>query len=172
MAIVQKVIETGSKIGLNGGDILNGISGVFDYKYAREEGNNVGVSAAKAVGSFAWGEFFYGGVNSLISEGISKIGTTIGSKTLTSGLANGVLTVGTSAGLMAIMGGAQIASAVWKNNTQQMAQAYKSNGKLGSGYFDMTQAGYTMRQRSLNAIRSNGMNVQSALGNEARQYFR
>ena len=36
----------------------------------------------------------------------------------------------------------------------------------------MTESGYTMRQRSLNAIRSNGMNIQSALGNEARQYVR
>ena len=45
-------------------------------------------------------------------------------------------------------------------------------GKLGSGHFEMTEAGYTMRQRSLNAIRNNGINTQSALGNEARTYYR
>lgn len=74
--------------------------------------------------------------------------------------------------LTLVQTGTSITSAVWQNNANQMKKAYSSNGKLGSGYFDMTQAGYTMRQRSLNAIRSNGMNLQSALGNEARQYFR
>ena len=68
--------------------------------------------------------------------------------------------------------GTSVASAVWQNNAKEMGKAYNSKGKLGSGYFNMTEAGYTMRQRSLNAIRSNGMNIQSALGNEARQYFR
>ena len=71
-----------------------------------------------------------------------------------------------------VQAGTSIASAVWQNNAQQMSKAYASNGKLGSGHFNMTEAGYTMRQRSLNAIRSNGMNLQSALGNEARQYVR
>ena len=53
-----------------------------------------------------------------------------------------------------------------------MKQAYLQRGKFGSGHFNMTEAGYTMRQRSLNAIRNNGLNLNSALGNEARQYFR
>ena len=74
--------------------------------------------------------------------------------------------------LTLVQTGTSITSAVWQNNANQMKKAYSSNGKLGSGYFDMTQTGYTMRQRSLNTIRSNGMNLQSALGNEARQYFR
>jgi hypothetical protein len=52
-----------------------------------------------------------------------------------------------------------------------MERAYDRRGKFGSGHVNMTQAGYTMRQRSLNAIRSNGMNLQSVLGNEARQYY-
>lgn len=51
-------------------------------------------------------------------------------------------------------------------------KGYEQRGKLGSGYFDMNQAGYTMRQRSLNAIQSNGLNLNSALGNEARTYYR
>lgn len=62
-------------------------------------------------------------------------------------------------------------SALWQQNAKIMGQGYNQKGKFGSGYFPMTEAGYTMRQRSLNAIRSNGLNVQSALGNEARTYF-
>lgn len=73
---------------------------------------------------------------------------------------------------MAVTSGAQIASAVNKATTQQMAKGYGMRGKFGSGHFEMTEAGYTMRQRSLNAIRSNGLNTQSALGNEARTYYR
>ena len=172
MAIVKTALQGIAATGFNVGDAMNIGFGVMDYKNAREEGNNKAVSLAKAAGSFAWGEFFYGGASSAISEGISKIGTAIGSKTLTSGLANGALTMGATIGLTALMASGQIASAVWQNNAQQMAKGYASNGKLGSGHFNMTEAGYTMRQRSLNAIRSNGMNLQSALGNEARQYIR
>lgn len=65
-----------------------------------------------------------------------------------------------------------IAPAMAQHTTQTMHKAYNSRGYLGSGYFEMTQAGYTMRQRSLNAIRQNGLNTQSVLGNEARTYFR
>ena len=65
-----------------------------------------------------------------------------------------------------------LGGAVVQNTTEKMKQAYGSKGKFGSGYFDMTEAGYTMRQRSLNAIRSNGLNTHSALGNEARTYYR
>lgn len=65
-----------------------------------------------------------------------------------------------------------LTSAVGQHTAKTMSQAYASKGKFGSGYFDMTQAGYTMRQRSLNAIRSNGLNTQSVLGNEARTYYR
>ncbi len=60
----------------------------------------------------------------------------------------------------------------WANTGDVMGRAYRQRGKIGSGYFAMTQAGYTMRQRSLNAIRQNGLNTQSVLGNEARTYFR
>lgn len=68
----------------------------------------------------------------------------------------------------AIQGGVAMAD----HTAKTMAKGYERRGKFGSGYFEMTNAGYTMRQRSLNAIRSNGLNVQSALGNEARSYFR
>ena len=52
-----------------------------------------------------------------------------------------------------------------------MAKGYNDVKGLGSGHFDMTEKGYTMRQRSLNAIRSNGANLNSAFGNEARNYY-
>lgn len=164
MAIVKTALQGIATRGFNVGDAMNIGFGVMDYKNAREEGNNRGVSLAKAAGSFAWGEVFYGGASSVISGGLTKVGI--------SGLANGALTMGATIGLTALMASGQIASAVWQNNAQQMGKAYASNGKLGSGHFNMTEAGYTMRQRSLNAIRSNGMNLQSALGNEARQYVR
>lgn len=65
-----------------------------------------------------------------------------------------------------------LGSATTQHTTNEMKKAYGSVGKFGSGYFNMSNAGYTMRQRSLNAIRSNGLNTQSALGNEARTYYR
>lgn len=164
MAIVKTALQGIAATGFNVGDAMNIGFGVMDYKNAREEGNNRGVSLAKAAGTFAWGELFYGGASSAISGGLTKVGI--------SGLANGALTMGATVGLTALMASGQIASAVWQNNAQQMAKGYASNGKLGSGHFNMTESGYTMRQRSLNAIRSNGMNMQSALGNEARQYVR
>ena len=67
---------------------------------------------------------------------------------------------------------AQIGVAAGQHTGKSMANAYNRRGKFGSGYFDMSQAGYTMRQRSLNAIRQNGMNINSTLGNEARTYYR
>lgn len=42
----------------------------------------------------------------------------------------------------------------------------------GSGKFNMSNAGYTMRQRSIEKMRSTGMNINSVLGNEARNYMR
>jgi hypothetical protein len=59
-----------------------------------------------------------------------------------------------------------------EHTAKSMNQRYRGAGKFGSGYFNMTSAGYTMRQRSLNAIHNNGLNTQSTLGNEARTYFR
>ena len=75
--------------------------------------------------------------------------------------------------LTAVQVGGTLASSYGQHSAKIMTKGgYGSKGKLGSGHFDMTQAGYTMRQRSINAIRSNGLNTQSVLGNEARTYFR
>jgi len=75
-------------------------------------------------------------------------------------------------GLAAVQIGSTLINASSEHTTRQMAGAYESSGRFGSGYFDMSKPGYTMRQRSLNAIRNNGTAIQSALGNEARSYFR
>lgn len=75
-------------------------------------------------------------------------------------------------GVMGIQIAGSLLPAAGQHTAKTMSQGYNQRGKLGSGYFDMTQAGYTMRQRSLNAIRSNGLNTQSVLGNEARTYYR
>lgn len=67
--------------------------------------------------------------------------------------------------------GAQGMIAAGKHSTEVMSSMYGTHGEL-SGYFNMSQAGYTMRQRSINAIRNNGLNLNQALGNEARTYLR
>lgn len=154
--------------GFNFGDVVNVAVGVSDYKAAREQGDSKAVSVAKAFGSFAWGEMLFGGTSAAITKGIANAG-------ITGKLATG-LTIGGNIGVMAAYMAAtvvpQIAGTMWQHTTESMGKAYNSKGKLGSGYFNMTEAGYTMRQRSLNAIRSNGLNTQSVLGNEARTYYR
>lgn len=146
------------------GDAINVSVGYADYKNAREQGNSKAVSVAKAAGSFAWGEFFYGGVSSVVGGAVGKMGL--------GAVATGAITMGATLGLTAVMAGGQIVGMAGQHTSQTMQQGYSRRGKFGSGYFDMTQAGYTMRQRSLNAIRSNGLNTQSAIGNEARTYYR
>lgn len=75
-------------------------------------------------------------------------------------------------GIVGVQVAGTVGSAMFEHTAKSMNKRYEQKGKFGSGYFEMTQAGYTMRQRSLNAIRSNGLNTQNALGNEARTYFR
>lgn len=162
--IVKSAINGVKATGLNVGDGLNLAFGVVDYKAAKEEGNSKSVSVAKAVGSFAWGEFFYGGINRTVSSAVGKMG--LGT------VASGILTAGTTIALTMLPTAVQLAQAAGEHTTRTMTGAYAQHGRLGSGHFNMSEAGYTMRQRSLNAIRSNGLNTQSVLGNEARTYFR
>lgn len=167
MAITKTTLQ-----GLNTGNLVSGLVGdvvnvgmfISDYKTARKQGNSNAVSIAKGLGSFAWGEFFYAGLGTTMGNVVSKIRL--------KGLAAGTLTMGLTIGASLLAGSAQVVSAMGQHTTQKMGQAYNLKGKFGSGYFNMTEAGYTMRQRSLNAIRSNGLNTQSVLGNEARTYFR
>ena len=161
---LQMVKSTGFNIGDAIGDAMNVSFAYSDYKGARNEGNSRAVSAAKSVASFAWGEFYYGGVSKVIGKGIEKLGV--------KGLAAGALNMIGTMAITMIPAVIQGVGAAGEHTTQQMGQGYNHRGSFGSGYFNMTEAGYTMRQRSLNAIRSNGLNTQSVLGNEARTYYR
>ena len=161
---IQMAKSTGFKIGDAVGDAANIGFAYSDYKGARNEGNSRAVSAAKAVTSFAWGEFYYGGVNKVLGKGIEKLGV--------KGLAASALNMVGTMAITMIPAIIQGVGAAGEHTTQQMGQGYNHRGSFGSGYFNMTEAGYTMRQRSLNAIRSNGLNTQSVLKNEERQYFK
>lgn len=121
---------------------LNAWQASSEYKESIQQGDSKGVAVTKAVGSVAMWEFL--GPYALPIMGV-QVGTQVAPAIIQAGSATRV----------------QGAKAVYNNA-----------GKIGSGAFDMTQAGYTMRQRSLNAIRSNGLNMNSVLGNEARTYFR
>ena len=59
-----------------------------------------------------------------------------------------------------------------QNAELQNQMKYTGSGRLGSGQFNMSGAGYTMRQRAINQLRSNGQNVNFVLGNEARNYLK
>lgn len=162
--LVKTTLQAVGSTGLNLGDVMNVGFAVHDYNYAREQGNSKGVSVAKAATSFAWGEFFYGGIGRAVNTGVAKVGL--------KGVAGAVVGTAATLGITAAMAGVHLGAAMGNYTAETMGKAYDSNGYLGSGHFNMTQAGYTMRQRSLNAIRSNGLNTQSVLGNEARTYFR
>ena len=162
--VASKGLQMVKSTGLNIGDAMNVGFAYSDYKGARNEGNSRVVSAAKAATSFAWGEFYYGGINKVLGKGIEKLGV--------KGLAAGALNMVGTMAITMIPAVIQGVGAAGEHTTQQMRQGYNHRGSFGSGYFNMTDAGYTMRQRSLNAIRSNGLNTQSVLGNEARTYYR
>ena len=155
MALVSKALSTAGKaVGkiaqTNAGKIAFGAlnvglstsQSINVYKESREEGDSKAVSLLKGVGDFA----FWG---LLGNYALPWIVVSVGAKALP--------TITTAGG---------------KIQEQYANTVYKSAGKLGSGYFDMSQAGYTMRQRSINAIKNNGLNVNSVLGNEARTYYR
>lgn len=162
--MASKGLQMVKSTGFNFGDAMNVGFAVSDYKGARNEGNSKAISAAKAAGSFAWGEFYYGGISRVVGKGIETIGI--------KGLAAGALNMAGTMAITMIPAVIQGVGAAGEHTTQQMGQGYNHRGSFGSGYFNMTEAGYTMRQRSLNAIRSNGLNTQSVLGNEARTYYR
>lgn len=244
----------GDIVGGGIGDIFNVIGAVQEYRNAQEQGDNGAVALTKSLINFGWGEFYYGSVQRILSEGkflpgveIPSIIDTIANKGIkevpktfkdnfrlrgvgsyslgnvasaagsfvgrnVAGLGGGIAgaiggvipsafgvkgaikggftgglklgrgvgnIVGGFAGGMALnmlVGSApQLLTQLprqWEHTADVMTNAYRQRGKLGSGYFEMSQAGYTMRQRSLNAIRQNGLNTQSVLGNEARTYFR
>ena len=148
-SLVQKAISNPSAMIGNG---VNAAFSVNEYKGYRKEGDGIAVSAAKAAGSFAYGELAN-------MAGIAITGT--------AGLPAALIGMG----IMLAPAAASISKQMFEYNGSVMAQGYDSVGKFGSGSSILNSAGYTMRQRSLNAIRSNGLNTSSALGNEARNYY-
>lgn len=151
--ITQTLKNTGVANATQGfiGDAFNVVAAVGAYKAGMEEGDHPAVAATKGIVNFAVGEMFYGG---LYRAGIGIVGG-----------------FGVSLAMMGINTGVQLMANHMENTAQKLGQGTESVKGLGSGHFNMTQAGYTMRQRSLNAIRSNGANINSAFGNEARNYY-
>lgn len=130
------------------GDAINVGSAIGTYNTSRKEGDNFAVSVLKGGTDFILGEIAFGAAT-----------------TLAGGLAFTALNIGISTA-------GNLAFKHLEHNAQMTGRQINNltNG-LGSGHFDMTQSGYTMRQRSLNAIRSNGTVINSAFGNEARNYY-
>lgn len=118
------------------------------------------------------------GINTYSAVSDYKDARAIGnSKVISLGKAAASFAVGEALGMWMIPASiipaaANIGVMAGQHTGRSMANAYNRRGKFGSGHFDMSEAGYTMRQRSLNAIRQNGMNINSTLGNEARTYYR
>ena len=151
----QTITNAGETVGAGSlvtgfvGDAFNVMSAVGTMKASQEEGDHIAVSAAKGAVDFTVGEMFYGA------------------------MANGGLMqgLGGSIAMAGISTGANLIAQHMENTGQKIGQGTENLKGIGSGHFDMTSAGYTMRQRSLNAIRSNGANINSAFGNVARNYY-
>lgn len=151
MAMTTQVLKEGGAVAMGFvGDAFNVWSATSTMKASQEEGDHIAVSVAKGATDFVIGEMFYGGMASELGMAGSIGG----------GLAMAGLSVATN-----------LAAKHMEQTAETMGKGYESVKGLGSGHFDMTEAGYTMRQRSLNAIRSNGANINSAFGNEARNYY-
>lgn len=80
--------------------------------------------------------------------------------------------IGTIAYLGATAGYDMFIQSSKQNAEYQKQMKYTGSGRVGSGSFNMSGAGYTMRQRAINQLRANGQNVNSVLGNEARNYLK
>ena len=162
------VMERLKNSGIGVQDAINAYFTISSYKQSREEGKGVAVSAAKSAATMVWNEMYF----PTVTQGIDKVINKVPGIRKLPGIVKG----GVNLALMFVPGligaGIQAYGTMAEQNTKKMEQAYAQRGKLGSGYFDMSEAGYTMRQRSLNAIRQNGLNTQSVFGNEARTYFR
>lgn len=134
-----------SKLGIVGGfvgDAFNVWSAASTFNQSQEEGDHIAISASKGAMDFVIGETLYG------AAGFKGMGL----------------------GILATTGSSLLAEHL-KHGAELQGAGIEANKSIGSGHFNMSQAGYTMRQRSLNAIRSNGANINSAFGNEARNYY-
>lgn len=101
-----------------------------------------------------------------IGTTLGKVALDIGTNALLQGFGANALYMGASIGYEMILQTSK------QNAELQKQMKYTGSGRVGSGHFNMSQAGYTMRQRAMNQIRSNGQNINSVLGNEARNYMK
>lgn len=97
---------------------------------------------------------------------LGKVAVDIGTNALLQGGLANFLYMGATIGYDMMLQGAK------QNGELQKQMKTTGSGRIGSGYFNMSGAGYTMRQRAINQLRSNGQNVNSVLGNEARNYIK
>lgn len=135
----------GSTLAIAGGfvgDAFNVFSAASTFNTSMDDGDHVAIAASKGALDFVVGETFYGAM------GLKGMG--LG---------------------MAVTMGASLGAEAMKHGAEMQGEGLNRQKSIGSGHFNMTEAGYTMRQRSLNAIRSNGVNINSAFGNEARNYY-
>lgn len=148
---------------------------LMTYSGERKQGHGVGYSAISAAKDTVFNSILSGTVNS------SKI-----SSAVTGALGKGL--GGSIAGGVAGLGGAIlpfVAYAAITGGWEMLLQSGEANAEaskglkyIGSGYvggsgqFDMSNAGYTMRQRSIQKMRETGANINSVLGNESRNYIR
>ena len=96
---------------------------------------------------------------------VGKVGIDIASNALLQGVGNWIYAGATI--------GYDLTLQTAKQNAEfQKQMKYTGSGRMGSGHFNMSGAGYTMRQRAINQIRQNGQNINSVLGNEARNYLK
>ena len=137
-------------LGMNPGalisDAVNVGASAMTFSSSQKKGDNLAISIAKTGADFVFGELMSGaGAAGLV----------------------GML------GYAALTGGYQTVLQMSKVNADlQKQMSGTGSGRIGSGHFNMSGAGYTMRQRALNQIRNNGQNINSVLGNEARHYVR
>ena len=104
------------------------------------------------------------GDSTLVTMG--KVAIDVGINALLQGGAANLAYIGASIGYELMIQSAK------QNAELQKQMKYVGSGRVGSGYFNMSGAGYTMRQRAMNQLRANGQNVNSVLGNEARNYLK
>ena len=146
--IKNKVIQGAAKLGINSlpsvGTVAGSVMDVYGTVSTFSESRKQGDSAAVTVGKTAM-DF--------------ATGALLGWKAQ-------LLYFGATAGYDLLINTSK------QNAELQKQMKYTGSGRVGSGYFNMSGAGYTMRQRALNQLRANGQNVNSVLGNEARNYLK
>lgn len=104
----------------------------------------------------------------------ASVGSALGQTVSTMAVSSMIPTIGGQLAYAAVTVGYDM----MMQNAKANAEASKDLKYIGAGYaggsgrFDMSNAGYTMRQRSIEKMRSTGMNINSVLGNEARNYIR